>query len=56
MNNRMEQPGLHRLTRAQYDWVDPPAKWASVALRASLGLVGTILTAISLWGLSPPPL
>lgn len=36
--------------------VDHPATWAAMALRASLGLVGTILTALSLWSITPPPL
>jgi hypothetical protein len=56
MDNRFGQPGLHRLARSQFDWVDPPARWASAALRASLGLAGTILTAVSLWSVAPPPL
>jgi|JI81BgreenRNA_FD_contig_71_1400417_length_734_multi_8_in_0_out_0_1 hypothetical protein len=35
--------------------LQPPAKWAAIALRASLGLAGTLLTTLALWSLTPPP-
>jgi hypothetical protein len=37
-------------------WVEQPAGWAPLVLRASLGLVGTMLAALSLWSIAPPPL
>jgi hypothetical protein len=34
----------------------PPEPWAGIALRASLGFAGTVLTTLCLWSLAPPPL
>ncbi len=36
--------------------VQRPSGWAPIALRVSLGFVGTMFTALSLWSLAPPPL
>jgi len=40
----------------QLERVEQPSAWAPIALRASLGLVGTIFTMLSLWSIAPPPL
>jgi hypothetical protein len=35
--------------------LQPPAPWAPIALRATLGLAGTLLTTLALRSLTPPP-
>ena len=40
----------------QLERVEQPSAWAPIALRASLGLFGTIFTMLSLWSIAPPPL
>ena len=45
-NHQVRQLGL----------VESPPEWAPVLLRVSLGMVGSLLTALSLWSLMPPPL
>jgi hypothetical protein len=50
-----DQPGWDQRVR-QLDAVERPPGWAPIVLRFSLGMVGSLLTALSLWGLMPPPL